>query len=291
MYGAIEAGGTKFVCCVADENHNIVDRVTIETKDPDYTLGETIKFFKDKDIASFGVAIFGPVVVDKKREDYGKILNTPKTKWINTNVYKILKESLGVPINIETDVNAAALSEYLVGLGEDKNSVLYITIGTGIGAGYVLGGKIINGVSHPEMGHILIRPREDDFEGACPYHGNCLEGLASGKSIEMRLGKKGATLPKDHYIWDMIADYIAQALISYTMILSPEIIILGGGVSRQEQLFDKIRNYFKQYMNGYLSDKRYGEDIESYIKYPKHGQDAGLLGAIFLAEKGIRNEN
>ncbi len=284
MFGGIEAGGTKFVCCVADENMNIIDRTTIETKTPDYTMTKVFEFFRDKEIKSLGVAIFGPIDIDRESETYGKILNTPKLAWANYNIYEALKNELNVPIMIDTDVNGAALCEYYEGHGKGRKSVLYITIGTGIGAGFVVGGETRNGLCHPEMGHVLVQSKEKDFEGVCPFHKSCLEGMASGPSILGRYGVKGTELAKDHEVWDFIGDYVGQALMAYTLILAPDIILIGGGVSRQEHLFTKFRESFKKHMNGYLSHGRYTKEVDDYIKYPKHGQDAGLIGSLYLAK-------
>ncbi len=287
MLGGIEAGGTKFVCCVADDEMNIIDRMTIETRTPDYTMAKVFEFFADKDIDALGVGIFGPIDIDRQSADYGKILNTPKLAWANYNVYEALSERFDVPILIDTDVNAAALCEYYKGYGKGRRSVLYITIGTGIGAGYVSEGEIRNGLCHPEMGHILVQSREADFEGACPIHKNCLEGMAAGPSILARYGVKGDTLDENHEVWDLIGDYVGQALMTYTLILAPDIILIGGGVSRQEQLFRKFKENFTKYMNGYLSHKRYTEEVDDYIKYPRFGQDAGLIGSLYLAKKAL----
>ncbi len=287
MIGGIEAGGTKFVCCVADEDMNILERTTIETRTPDYTMAKVFDFFKGKDIKALGVAIFGPIDIDKNSENYGKILNTPKKAWSGYNIYKGLKKVLDIPIIVDTDVNGAALCEYYAGYGKGKKSVLYITIGTGIGAGFVSDGEVRNGICHPEMGHILVQSKEKDFEGVCPMHKGCLEGMASGSSIIARYGVDGKTLGKEHEIWEYIADYVGQALMDYTLILAPDIILIGGGVARQSHLFDMFRKNFKKYMNSYLSHSRYNKELEEYIKYPKYGQDAGLIGSLYLAQKAV----
>lgn len=284
LYGAIEAGGTKFVCAVADENLKVIDKLTVDTLDPEYTMKKTKEFFEKYDIVSLGVGSFGPVDINPKSKTYGTILNTPKLKWRNYNIYKSLKEQIDVPILMDTDVNAAALGEQMMGHGVGKRSVLYITIGTGVGAGYSLEGKTLFGLTHPEMGHVLVRQLDEDkFEGNCPTHKNCLEGLVAGPAIEKRCGKKGHLLPVDHPVWDYIADYLGQALMTYALTLCPEIILIGGGVSQQEQIFPKIRTAFKKHMNGYLSHPVLDGDLKDYIKYPKNGQLAGLYGAFQLS--------
>jgi len=272
LYGAIEAGGTKFVCAVADEDMNITDKVTIDTEKPEYTLGKVKEFFSGHKILSLGIGSFGPVDINPNSEKYGTILNSPKADWRNFNIVKNLKEELGVPIKIDTDVSAAALCEQIMGFGKGKQSVLYITIGTGVGAGYAVNGQTLKGLTHPEMGHVLVRQlKEDEFEGICPSHKNCLEGLVSGPAIERRCGKKGHLLEKNHPVWDYIADYVGQALMTYTLVLSPEIILIGGGVSQQEQIFPKIRAAFKKHMNGYIKNDILDGDLKEFIKYPKNG--------------------
>lgn len=286
MYGVIEAGGTKFVCAVMNENGEVLETVTIATETPEVTMASVIDFFSGKDVSAFGIGSFGPVEINPESDDYGKILNTPKLPWRNFNIYKALKERFDLPIKMDTDVNAAALGEYMEGYGKGKRSVLYITIGTGVGAGFVLEGKTIFGMTHPEMGHLLIRPVEgDDFAGHCPTHGNCLEGMVAGPAIEARYGIKGHLLEEDHVVWEYVADYIGQALMSFNLILSPEIILVGGGVSQQKHLFPKIRKAFKKNMNGYMDHPVLLGDLEDYIIYPKNGQKAGLIGSYYLAKQ------
>ncbi|PKM58593.1 MAG: fructokinase [Firmicutes bacterium HGW-Firmicutes-3] len=283
LLGAIEAGGTKFVCAVADENLNIIDKMTTPTLEPERTLEESIAFFKKYKIQKLGIGTFGPIDIHPESPDYGMIQNTPKIKWRGINLYKTFYEALEIPVKIDTDVNAAALGEYRHGYGIGKRSVLYITIGTGIGAGFVIEGETLYGLTHPEMGHITIKQKKDDtFKGICPTHGNCFEGLVSGPAIEARIGKRGPLISENNSVWELNADYIGQALVSYNLILSPEIILIGGGVSQQEHMFPKIREAFKRYMNGYVMHQAL-ENLDTYIRYPKNGQDAGLVGSLELA--------
>lgn len=289
LYGVIEAGGTKFVCAIMDEEARVIDKVIILTEDPKTTMSSTIEFFQGHVLESIGLGTFGPVEINPTSPDYGKILNTPKLKWRNYNMYKALKAKFDIPIKIDTDVNAAALAEYMEGYGQGKRSVLYITIGTGVGAGFVIEGQTLYGLSHPEMGHILIHPDlGDNFQGNCPSHGTCLEGMVAGPAINARYGIKGHELGEDHEIWDYIADYIGQALMTYNLILSPEIILIGGGVSQQAHIFPKIRRAFKKHMNGYIDHPILNENLEDYIRYPKNGQNAGLIGAYYLAMQALK---
>ncbi len=284
-YGVIEAGGTKFVCAVMDNDGQIIETTTIATTIPGETMTLTIDFFKAYELKSIGIGTFGPVEINPNSPDYGKILQTPKLNWRGFNMYKALKEVFDVPIKIDTDVNAAALGEYMDGYGKGKRSVLYITIGTGVGAGFAIDGQTLFGLTHPEMGHILVRPVPgDDFEGNCPSHGNCLEGMVAGPAIEARYGIKGHEIGEDHPVWDYVADYVGQALMSYNLILSPEVILIGGGVAQQAHLFPKIRKAFKGHMNGYIDHPVVAGNLEDYIMYPKNGQKAGMIGAYYLAK-------
>ena len=279
LIGGIEAGGTKFVCAVGDEFGNIIDKTTFPTEDPEKTMDATKAFFSKHAIQSLGVGSFGPVDLNKDSEAYGYILNTPKLKWKQYNLLGRLKQDFDIPITLDTDVNAAALGEYKYGVAKNAKSVLYITVGTGIGAGFVKDGQTFIGKSHPEMGHIFIHQRKnDDFEGICPYHGNCLEGLASGPAIEQRYGKKGQLLGTDHAAWELEADYLAQAITNYLLILSPEKVIIGGGVMKQEQLYSLIRKRVSELPNGYMELN----NLEEIIVAPTLNDEQGIKGAIAL---------
>lgn len=277
--GAIEAGGTKFVCAVADESKKIIAKTTLPTENPDKTFQNVRRFFNSHQVDALGIGCFGPVDLDKNSNTYGSILNTPKTKWKHYDVLGRLQQDLQVPIFIDTDVNAAALAEYQYGAGKDVDSCMYITVGTGIGAGFVQNGKTYIGKSHPEMGHILVNQHESDpFAGSCPYHGNCLEGLAAGPAIEKRYGKKGIELADNQDVWELEAYYLAQAIVNYFLILSPERVILGGGVMKQRQLYPLIRNKFKALLNDYLTV----EDVDKFIVAPELDDEQGVRGAIEL---------
>ncbi|GGB48739.1 ROK family protein [Virgibacillus dakarensis] len=286
LIGAIEAGGTKFVCAVGDESGDIIAKTSFPTKDPEETFKDVNNFFREYKVEAIGIGCFGPVDLDKKSDTYGTILNTPKTKWIQYDVLGKLKKDLKVPVYIDTDVNAAALAEYKYGAGRDVNSCMYITVGTGIGAGYVQDGNTYVGKSHPEMGHVLIQQHENDaFPGGCPYHGNCLEGLASGPAIEKRYGKKGHQLAADSHVWELEAYYLAQAIMNYFLILAPERIILGGGVMKQQQLYPLIRRKFLEMMNGYLTI----ENADTFIVAPELNDEQGVRGAMALVPVMLRN--
>lgn len=279
LIGGIEAGGTKFVCAVGDESGKILDKVTFATEDPEHTLDQAKQFFSNHAIEALGVGSFGPVDLNRESNTYGYILNTPKTKWKHYDLLGRLQKDFSVPITLDTDVNAAALGEYKYGAAKNSKSVLYITVGTGIGAGFVQNGDTFIGKHHPEMGHIYVHQSSDDtFEGVCPYHGNCLEGLASGPAIEKRYGKKGHLLVEDLAVWNLEAEYLAQAIHNYMLILSPEMIILGGGVMKQEQLYSLIRQKLATISKGYMDLG----NLDDVIVAPQLNDEQGVKGAIAL---------
>jgi fructokinase len=290
-YGGIESGGTKFVCIIANEPHQILSEVKFPTTTPRETLEKVVSFFtseiKEKQIHLRGIGIgsFGPLDLNPNSPTYGFITTTPKPGWANVDIVGLIFKALHVPISLDTDTNTAALSEKRWGAGKDVEDILYLTIGTGIGGGAVINGKPLHGLVHPEMGHMLIQHDidKDPFKGCCPFHGDCFEGLASGPSILNRWGKKAEDLPLDHPAWDLEADYIALALENLVCTLSPQKIILGGGVMHQEQLFPLIRTKLKKLLNNYIQSPVILEDIDNYIVQPKLGDQAGVLGALLLA--------
>lgn len=290
ILGAIEAGGTKIICGIGDENGHLIEKVHFPTLAPEETIPEIINYFKDKDIVALGIGTFGPVDVNINSKTYGYILDSPKVGWSMYPLLDELKKYIHVPMMIDTDVNGAALGESLWGIAKDKPSCIYITIGTGVGAGYCSDKKLLHGLLHPEMGHIMLKQhKDDDFAGICRFHGNCLEGLASGPAIEKRFNTKAINLEETHLAWEIEAYYIAQALMNYTLILSPHQIILGGGVMKQQQLFPLIRKNFKELMNGYINKPELMEHIDDYIVYPGLGDHSGTYGSLALATLLIEN--
>lgn len=284
LIGGIEGGGTKFVCGVGDEKGNILERESFPTTTPTETMSLVFNFFKDKKIEKLGLTSFGPIDLNKKNKTYGYIMETPKTKWKHFNILGETKKHFNIPIAFDTDVNGAALAEIVFG-NEDIDSCVYITIGTGIGGGAVIGGKLVHGLLHPEMGHSKVIKHENEIiDCICPYHTDCLEGFASGPTIFKRFGIKGQDLPENHEAWDFIAYYLAQGILNITMLLSPEKIVLGGGVAKQEQIYPLIHDYFRKGLNNYLVSPKLN-NLEEYIHYTKLGDNAGLLGAFALALK------
>jgi len=284
-YGAIEAGGTKFVCAVGDEHGNVEERVSFPTAKPEETVQQVLGFFRDKQIKALGVGAFGPVDVKEDSPGYGMIGNTPKLEWKDYPLLSELKSRLGVPVKLDTDVNAAALGEYMHGAAKDAGSCLYITVGTGIGAGAIVNGETLRGFSHPEMGHMLIRRSPHDaYPGKCPYHRDCLEGLAAGPAIEARWGEKAQKLYHQEEVWQMEAFYLAQAIMNYTLVLSPEKIIMGGGVMKKDGLHEMIQQELEQLMHQYVPLP------ENYLVPPGLQDDAGIVGALMLAKDAQRME-
>lgn len=288
ILGAIEGGGTKFVCGIGAEDGTIRETVTIPTTTPEETMGRAMAYFADKGIEAIGIGTFGPIDVNAASPSYGHVASTPKPHWSGYDIVGCVKRELGVPVGFDTDVNAAALGELLWGAAQGLQSCLYMTIGTGIGAGAVAEGKLVHGLTHPEMGHIIVRRHpEDKYAGHCPFHTDCLEGLASGPAVEARWGKRASELGETHAAWAMQSYYIAQALVNYTLILSPEKIILGGGVMHQSHLFPLIREQVKRLLNGYVQHAALLNDIDRYIVMPGLGDKAGLSGALALAVKAV----
>lgn len=288
MLGAIEAGGTKFVCAVGTEDGELIERIQIDTVTPEETMPKVIAFFKKHPIKALGIGSFGPIDIDKASDTYGYITSTPKPGWGNYPFVGTMKDAFNVPIEYNTDVNGAALGELMHGAAHGLDSCLYITVGTGIGAGAAFQGKLLQGLSHPEMGHVLVRRHpEDTYKGRCPYHGDCAEGMAAGPAIEGRWGKKAIHLADRQEVWEMEAYYLAQALMQYILILSPKKIIMGGGVMKQAQIFSLVHKQVQELLNGYVAVPQITERIEEYIVSPGLGDDAGIVGALMLAKQAL----
>lgn len=294
-YGGVEAGGTKFICAIARRPHQIVASTRFPTTTPEETIPRTIAFFEQErdnyPLAALGIATFGPVDLNPASETYGYITSTPKPGWANTDFGRRLAGAFDLPLGVDTDVNGAALAESLWGAGKGLDNVLYLTIGTGIGGGGLINGQLLHGLLHPEMGHMRI-PHDvgrDPFPGVCPFHGDCLEGLANGPALAKRWGKRAEKLPPDHPAWALEAHYLALALVNLIYALSPQRIILGGGVMEQHQLFPRLRTEVQELLNGYLQVPEVTEQIDDYIVPPMLGPEVGVLGAIALAQQAEKN--
>lgn len=281
--GALEAGGTKMVCAVGNEKGEIIDRISIPTKSPGITVPAMVQYFQEQEVEALGIGCFGPIDLDRSSKTYGFITTTPKLEWANYDMAGTFKKSLNIAVGFDTDVNAAALGESVWGVSKGLQNSIYITIGTGVGVGVITNGMLLHGMLHPEAGHILLRKHpEDGYEGVCPYHGSCLEGLASGPAIEKRWGKPAAMLAEDHKGWELEAYYIGQALVDYIVTLSPQKIILGGGVMHQEHLLPMVHREVKKQLNGYLKTQQL-ERMEDYIVLPGLNGSQGIMGCMKLA--------
>jgi fructokinase len=273
LYGAIEAGGTKFVVAVGESPEEPRQIERIPTTAPGETIAAVVDYFRARGpLDALGVATFGPVDFST-----GSISTTPKLAWRNYPLRDALAKALCVPVGLETDVNGAALGEARCGAGRGLSDLIYVTVGTGIGGGALAGGRLVHGLMHSEMGHLLVRraPGElDGFKGVCPYHGDCLEGMACGPAIQARWGARAETLPKDHPAWLVEADYLAQACFQMACVLSPQAIVLGGGVMEQAQLFSLIRTRTAELCQGYL---KLPAIVPPGLRYP------ALSGALALA--------
>jgi len=298
LFGGIEAGGSKFICAVGDVEGNVEDKLTIKTTTPEETMAQVIKYFQNvnsnRTLSAIGIATFGPIDLDCNSPQYSYITTPPKTGWRYFDFLGVMRAKFDIPMGWDTDVNGAALGEYRFGAAQGLNTFIYVTIGTGIGAGGMVGGKLMHGLIHPEMGHMLI-PHDvikDKFAGVCPFHGNCLEGLASGPAIQKRWGVKSAIdLPFDHPAWDLEVEYLATAFANYAMILSPQKIIVGGGVMKRKGLLPKICSRVREILNGYIPHEMILNKTNDYIVAPGLGEESGICGAIALAERAFMQTN
>ncbi len=292
LFGAIEAGGTKFVCAVGTGPDDLRNVVRIETTTPDETFAKVIDYFQNQavsgnEIASLGIASFGPVDVDSGSETFGYITSTPKPGWSHVDFLGTIQNALQISVAFDTDVNVSALGEQSWGAARGLDTFMYLTIGTGLGGGGFVNGKMMHGLVHPEVGHIRIPHdlEKDPYPGSCPFHGDCLEGLACGVAIKQRWGIEGSKLPADHPAWELEAEYLAYALVNFICIVSPQKIIMGGGVMQQERLFPLIREKVKRLLNNYVGSQAVQSEIEQYIVPPQLGNRSGILGAIAMASQ------
>lgn len=294
LLGGIEGGGTKFICAVGTGDGEILAETRLPTTLPDETLSQTVGFFKEQTrligpLEAIGVASFGPLDPRPASPAFGRILPTPKPGWSGADIVGHLRAAFDIPIGFDTDVNGAALGEWRWGAAQGLGTFVYLTIGTGIGGGGLYEGKLMHGLLHPEMGHIPIprNPARDPFEGSCPFHKDCFEGLASGPAMEKRWGQKAESLPPDHPAWDLEAHYISLALQSFICTLMPERIVLGGGVMEQPRLLPLVRNKTLAALNDYFPLPQISKQMDEYVVPIALGGKAGILGAFELAEQAL----
>lgn len=291
---AVEAGGTKFLCAVGTGPDDLRAVTRVPTTRPGETLERTVAFFREQrergvDFEAVGIGSFGPVDVDPASPTWGHVTSTPKAGWRGVEFAPLLRRELGVPAAFDTDVNAAALGERRWGAGRGLDTFLYVTVGTGIGGGGLVEGRLMHGLLHPEMGHMRIpHDREaDPYPGRCPFHGDCLEGLATGPAMEDRWGRPPESLPPDHPAWELEAGYLAHGLTNLALVVSPERIVVGGGVMRGGHLFPALRERVAELLGGYLDAPAITERMDGYVVPPALGDRAGVLGAVALGQRAL----
>lgn len=298
VYGSVEAGGTKIVCLLGKSSSQILEQWVIQTEMPEMTLKAIVSYFQrtlaqhqDWKLQSVGITSFGPIDLVAGSSTYGRIQQTPKPGWEGTDIFGYIRDGLRVPVFLDTDVGGAALAEYTLGAGKGKESLLYITIGTGIGGAFIFHGMNIYGEHHAEIGHMKTpRIPQDTYKGGCPFHDDCLEGMASGPAMLKRWGVPADQLPDDHPGWDYEAAYIGQAVINLIYTFSPAVIVLGGGVMMHQGLIEKVRDFVKASMNAYCQPAVYRSEIASTIVLPGSGAIAGAIGGLILAEQGLKKK-
>jgi fructokinase len=286
LVGAVEGGGTKFVCAVGRGPHDIREETRFHTEEPGDTLARVLAFFSDYSIEALGVGMFGPLDLAR-----GTTLRTPKPGWDHVPVREQLQKGLdGIPIGFDTDVNAAALGEQRYGAAQGADPCLYVTVGTGVGGGVVIGGRPLHGLMHPELGHVtvpvlsLADGAPDPFPGACPFHGRCLEGLVSGPAIAARVGRPATELDDDDPVWDLVGRYLGAGLAPAVLLLSPRRVVIGGGVGKRPGLLATVRSSLKSTLAGYVQRDALGPRIDEYVVAPGLGDRAGIAGAFALAD-------
>jgi fructokinase len=290
LFGGIEAGGTKFVCAIGTGPDDLREITTIPTTTPSETFDRVVDYFKNlghsHTPAAIGIGSFGPIDPDPASPTWGYITSTPKPGWTNTRFAGAIQEALGLPVSFDTDVNAAALGEGVWGAAQGLDTFIYLTIGTGIGGGGLLQGRMMHGLVHPEMGHMRI-PHDrtaDPYAGKCLYHGDCWEGLAAGPAVASRWGQPAETLPANHPAWPLEAKYLAMGVANIVCTLSPQRVIMGGGLMRQPQLWPMVRQRVVELLNGYIQAPAIVKEIDAFIVPPAMGDRAGILGAIALGQ-------
>ncbi len=290
IYGGIETGGTKFVCVIGTTPDDLI-KTQFATTSPDESIEKAIDFFKSnsrqKPLTAIGIASFGPLDLDRNSPTYGFITTTPKHSWSNVNIVQKIRSQLNVPVAIDTDVNGAALGEQAWGAARGLNTFIYLTVGTGFGGGGMVNGGLMHGLLHPEMGHIRI-PHNwqiDPYRGCCPFHGDCLEGLASGKAMELRWEQSPEKLPSDHPAWKLEVGYLALAVNNFICTISPQRIIIGGGLMKNPGLMAAVRRKAADNLNGYIHSEAIMKDMDRYVVAPALGDLAGVIGALELAKR------
>ena len=286
--GGIEAGGTKWVCGIGDGSGALLSSETFPTAGPSETIGRAVRFFADRGLSALGVGSFGPVDNRPGSVSFGRIMSTPKPGWAGVNLVAAFREALGLAVALDTDVNAALLAEARWGAGRGIDDLAYVTVGTGIGGGALVGGELLRGELHPELGHMRV-PHDrvrDPFAGVCPFHGDCLEGLASGRAIAARWQRPAEELDDDG-AWELEAEYLGLGLVNLVCVLTPQRLIVGGGVAKRPDLLPRVRRHLERLLGGYFDGFPLGAAAlgDEYVVEPELGDRAGVLGAIELARR------
>ncbi len=295
LLGGVESGGTKFVCVVGNDGGEILERARFDTTTPQATLDQMVAFFREAaarhgPVDAFGIASFGPLDLDRCSPTYGRITRTPKPGWSDADLVTPLTQAFGKPVAIDTDVNGAALSEARWGAGAGLRTVVYVTAGTGIGGGIAIDGRPMPGLIHPEMGHLRVprHPYDHEFKGVCPFHGDCLEGLASGPAVLARWNARLDQLPSEHPAREIIGFYLGQLCAAIALMISPSRIVLGGGLTTDPSIYPFVRNAAREQLAGYLVHPRIEDSLDEFIVPPGLGDRAGALGALLLADSAAR---
>jgi fructokinase len=293
VYGGVEAGGTKIVCAIGSGPDKLEAEISFATTTPQETITRIIAFFREyqqrEQLSAVGIGSFGPMDLNPASPKFGYITNTPKPGWANVEFLGRVRRALGVPVGFDTDVNSAALGEATWGAAKRLETFVYVTVGTGIGGGGMVNNQLLHGLVHPEIGHLRL-PHDftkDPYQGACPVHGDCFEGLAAGPALLGRWRCPAEELAPDHPAWNLEAHYLALGLANLILTLSPQRIILGGGVMKQSTLFQMVRRNVQQLLNGYLQVPAILDQIDQYIVPATLGNRSGVLGAIALAQRTI----
>ncbi|MGZ4167882.1 MAG: ROK family protein [Solirubrobacteraceae bacterium] len=287
IYGGVETGGTWVVCAIGTGPDDIAAEESFPTGEPEPTLARIAEFFeRGPRPAAIGIGSFGPVDLDRASPTWGHVTSTPKPGWAHTPVAPALADRLGLPVRFDTDVTTAALGEQRWGAAAGCDSVCYLTVGTGIGAGLLVDGRPVHGLVHPEVGHLRVpHDRErDPFAGVCPAHGDCWEGLAAGGAIGARWGVHPKEIPDDHPAWALEAEYVALGILAIVLVASPRRVVVGGGVMARAGLLDSVRSRLVDLNAGYLETPMMGAAVDRYVVAPALGERAGVLGAIALAQ-------
>ena len=288
LLGALKIGDTRMVCATGYEDGTIVSRGEIPTTTPEETIPAISQWFVNKGVSAMGIGTFGPIPLDASSPDFGKITKTKNPAWQGYDLLGTLKSTLGVPCGCDTDVNAACLGEASYGCAQGLSNVVFLTIDTGVGAGVMIDGNLLHGMLHPEAGHVPVTPDPRDplaNDGACPYHGSCLEGYLALPAIAKRWdGKEPGEVADDDEAMDLLAGYLAQGLATYVLCYSPERIVIGGEVADTTPIVELARPKVSELIGNFLDTPELS-DLDSYVMKSELDGDATIKGCLALANR------